>query len=98
MAGTRDFDDGRWPDQEGFAECFLCGRKVDPLDPLRGSYTPNAKAFSGLPAHLPCLETALDNPLRLETIALATLSEMADAQIRLQLELARVEVPDQVLR
>lgn len=88
MAGTRPFDDARFPDQEGFAECFLCGRKVDPLDPMRGRYTPNANAFDGLPAHLACLEVAIKNPIQLEAIALKALNEMGDVQMKRQLRAA----------
>ena len=47
MAGDRPFDDDRFPDQEGFACCFLCGRPVDPRDKQRGSYTPYSLAWNG---------------------------------------------------
>lgn len=56
MGGERPFDDDRWPDEEGFAVCFMCGRKVDPRDPARGSYTGNVKACEPLPIHLPCVD------------------------------------------
>lgn len=50
----RPFDDGRWPDPVGKADCFLCGKKVDPKDPLRGSYE-IAPAGAALPIHITCL-------------------------------------------
>src|SRR5882762_10302823 len=62
MAGTRVFDDDRWPDNEGYACCFLCGRKVDPSDPHRASYSSNAAAGGFLPAHGQCLSARLSKP------------------------------------
>ena len=35
MAGPRAFDDARWPDAEGFADCFICGHPVDPASKKR---------------------------------------------------------------
>ena len=55
VGGDRPFDDGRWPDLAGFAECFLCGRWVDPLDPRRGTFA-EVPAGPELPIHLPCLD------------------------------------------
>lgn len=87
--GERAFDDARWPEEHtGHAECFLCGRKVDPLDPHRGRYAPNAQAFDGLPAHLSCLEVAIKNPLQLEAVALKALNQMGDVQMKRQLRAA----------
>lgn len=84
MSGNRAFDDDRWPEDEtGHACCFLCGKKVDPLDPLRGRYSPNAKAFDGLPAHLPCLEAALkEHPMNLQVAALTAINQMSDANMK----------------
>lgn len=53
MSGHRPFEDARFPDAEGFAECFLCGNKVDPRDPRRGTYEVSP-AGSQAPIHLPC--------------------------------------------
>ena len=53
MAAERPFDDARFPDLEGFAECFLCGRWVDPLDQNRGVYE-EPPAGPLLPIHLAC--------------------------------------------
>jgi len=97
MADLRPFDDGRWPDLEGFADCFLCGRKIDPLDPQRGSYTANARAAQPLPAHLSCLEGCLSldpTSIRLQTIFLTALTAMADANAKAMLRAARVSAPD----
>ena len=61
MALERPFDDARWPDRDGHAECFLCGRRVDPLDKHRGSYE-ESPAGPALPIHLPCLNDYTDRP------------------------------------
>lgn len=53
MAGTRAFDDGRWGDDEGFAECFICGKKIDPRDPSRGFYS-EPPSGPDLAIHVPC--------------------------------------------
>lgn len=91
MSGSpRAFDDDRFPNLDGHACCFLCGRKVDPLDPHRGSYTPNAAAFAGLPAHLPCLEEAVKDPWRLEVTAKQAMMQMSDANMKRELALAKV--------
>lgn len=83
MGGDRPFDDDRFPDQDGHACCFLCGKKVDPRDPLRGTYTPNAKACEPLPAHLtPCLEEAVKDPVRLAVTAMSALQQMGDANVK----------------
>lgn len=84
MSGPeRAFDDGRFPDLDGHADCFLCGRKMDPNDPRRGSYTPNNAAFDGLPMHLPCVdEVAHGDPLRLQVLALAALTTMTEANAK----------------
>jgi hypothetical protein len=53
MAGDRAFDDGRWPDQDGHTDCFICTHAVDPLDSNRGSY--EIFPFGPrLPIHLRC--------------------------------------------
>jgi hypothetical protein len=88
----RAFDDGRFPDADGRAECFLCGRKIDPLDPRRGGYTPNHLAFDGLPAHLDCLEREVHDPMRLQAIALAALVQMTETEAKRQLTAANVSV------
>ncbi len=80
MGGERPFDDERWPDAEGFAACFLCGRKVDPRDPHRGSYTPNVSACEPLPIHLPCAEGKLE--LHIQVAAMAALNQMTAYQIK----------------
>lgn len=87
MAGTRPFDDGRFPDAEMFAECFLCGKKVDPLDPKRGTYD-EPPAGAELPIHLPCLDEHLPPPSpdgrrkrRLSLLYHIALNEMAERQL-----------------
>ena len=93
MAGDRPFDDERWPDQEGFADCFMCGRKIDPLDPQRGTYTANARACEPLPAHLDCLFGA--NQMRVYVAFMTALNVMTDAQIKAFRRAARVAIsPD----
>ena len=55
MELDRPFDDGRWPDAEDAAECFVCGRAVDQRDPRRGTYAlvpPDVR----LKIHLGCIE------------------------------------------
>lgn len=98
MAGERVFDDDRWPDQDGHACCFLCGRKVDPRDSRRGTYTGNARAGGQLPAHLSCLEQKLGEPdgqLRLQVAWSVALKVMSDRQIDLALQAARCATSDQ---
>lgn len=89
MSGTeRAFDDARWPTLEGKAECFLCGRKIDPLDPLRGSYTPNHLACDGLPLHLPCANGK--NTWQIQTAALTAMTQMTEANLKQALKYANV--------
>jgi hypothetical protein len=74
MAGPRPFDDSRYPDLEGLAECFLCGHWVDPFDGKRGTFE-ESPAGPRLPIHLPCLEGR-----RMIAVSLAyhkTLADMA---------------------
>lgn len=88
MSGPRSFDDDRWPDEENFACCFLCGRKVDPRDKNRGSYTMNNRACSPLPLHLTCL-----NDLPIETIQIRfmeALNQMSDANAKKALRNANI--------
>lgn len=87
MAGTRPFDDDRWPDQENFACCFICGKKVDPKDPRRGSYTGNAAACEPLPIHLPCLDGRHIWEIRIAFMT--ALNQMGDANAKRSLEAAR---------
>jgi hypothetical protein len=94
VSDSRAFDDDRWPDQEGFAVCFLCGRRVDPRDPNRGTYTPNAKACESLVAHVtPCLQDAVADPDRLMALAMTALSQMSDLALKGAQRAARVVVP-----
>ena len=81
MSGERPFDDDRWPeDHTGHACCFLCGRKVDPRDPHRGSYTMNKRACEPLPIHLPCLDG--HDMFQVQTMFMAALTEMGDANAK----------------
>ena len=93
MSGERAFDDDRWPDQEGFAHCFLCGRKVDPRDPHRGSYTAKHLACDPMPIHVPCIvpyfhDGQLDQ--QVTTLFCHALYEMRDANLKKFLEAAKV--------
>lgn len=83
MSGNRAFDDDRFPDAEGFAVCFLCGRKVDPRDPKRGTYE-IAPAGCQVPIHLPCAAAFLAHrhEIELEITYLAALDQMADANLK----------------
>lgn len=87
MSGERPFDDDRWPDEEGFACCFMCGRKVDPRDPKRGSYTMNARACDGLPAHLDCLFG--QDIMRVQVAFMQALNQMTDANAKKAMRDAR---------
>lgn len=60
MSGSRPFDDDRYPDEEFFACCFLCGKKVDPADPKRGTYEETWGCQ--LPIHRPCLDNVRGEP------------------------------------
>lgn len=98
MAGSRGFDDERWADQEGFAACFLCGRKVDPRDPQRGTYTPNAQACEPMVAHIPCLQEAVKDPVRLRVIAMTAINQMGQEAMKRFREEARCVAPSPVPR
>ena len=74
MAGTRAFDDDRWPDQEMFANCCYCGKKVDPRDPRRGTHE-EAPAGPQLPIHLACADNL--TPARRTWLYHRALNEMA---------------------
>jgi hypothetical protein len=74
----RPFDDGRFPDLEGFADCFLCGRKVDPMDDKRGTYE-EPPAGPLLPIHIPCLHGR--NSLSVALEYHKALNEMSDRSI-----------------
>lgn len=80
MSGDRPFDDDRYPDSEGFATCFLCGRNVGPMDPQRGTYE-IAPSGCQLPIHLPCASTFLANrpEVELEIAYRDALDKMAHA-------------------
>jgi hypothetical protein len=93
MSGERPFDDDRWPDQEGFACCFLCGRKVDPRDSNRATYTPDARCCEPIPAHLtPCLEEAVKNPFRLKVIAMELIRQIGADAVRRSREAAQCAI------
>lgn len=96
MSGERPFDDDRWPDEEGFACCFLCGRKVDPRDPQRGTYTPNAAACEPLPAHLSCLAGDSNHMVRVQVAAMTAINQMSAATIKRSREAARCVAPSPV--
>lgn len=87
MNDGRAFDDGRAADLDGRADCFLCGRKVDPLDPQRGSYTANAAACEPLPIHLPCLD---DHRGHVMAMFMSAINTMSDANAKRQLARAAV--------
>jgi hypothetical protein len=95
MSGERAFDDDRWPDQEGFSVCFLCGRPVDPRDPDRGSYTARADSCDPLPIHLSCADAALREPgggdgTRIMHAFMTAINEMGKVNAKRALEAARV--------
>lgn len=76
MTGSRPFDDDRWPDEEGFACCFICGRKVDPSDPNRGTYEIFPAGVKA-PIHVPCAAKLISEggPLGIEIRYRAFLDE-----------------------
>lgn len=79
MSGERAFDDDRWPDEEGFACCFMCGRKIDPLDPARGTYGTyvGGVAFhEPLPLHVPCADGV--EPTRIEVAYRTAMNQMGE--------------------
>jgi len=95
MSGSRTFDDDRWPDQDGHACCFVCGKKVDPRDKDRGTYTSNAKAGGQLPGHLSCFERVLQQPggnIVLEVAHRTALLAMSDRQIEIQRQQANCAI------
>lgn len=92
MGGDRPFDDDRWPDQEGFASCFMCGRKVDPRDPTRCTYSPNAPSCEFLPAHQSCLAGDSQHMERVRIAAMTALNQMGSEAIRRAREAARCAV------
>ena len=75
----RAFDDARWPDPIGFADCFLCGLPVDPLDANRGSYD-EPPAGPPLKLHLPCLNGR--TMLSVSFYYRKAIAEMGDFQFR----------------
>ena len=80
---SRPFDDDRYPDQEGFGACFICGKKVDPLDPNRGTYEV-APSGCQVPIHVPCAARFLSSrpEHELEILYRKALDEMADFNLR----------------
>lgn len=76
MSGERPFDDDRYPDEEGFACCFMCGKKVDPRDRDRVAYQLNAYV-NPLPAHGNCIFGA--NMFIVQTAFLTAYQQMTDA-------------------
>lgn len=92
MSGERPFDDDRWPDEEGFACCFMCGKKVDPRDPGRGTFTMNAAACELIPAHLSCLEGYGGDQQKTDQVQIAymtALNQMGQEQVRRSRRLAQ---------
>ena len=77
MSGERPFDDDRYPDEEGFGACFICGKKVDPRDPKRGTYE-LFPAGCQVPIHVPCAGAflAIRGPMHLEILYRSTINEM----------------------
>lgn len=93
MSGNeRAFDDGRFPDEEGYADCFICGKKIDPRDPKRGTYTMNRSAFDGLPCHLPCVFG--QEIERTQVAFMCAMNTMSDANMKQALHAARVATRD----
>jgi len=93
VGGERAFDDDRFPDAEGFACCFWCGRKVDPADPNRVTYSPNATACEFIPAHKSCLAGDGRHMERVMIAAMTAINEMGAANIRRAREAARCTAP-----
>lgn len=89
MSGERPFDDGRWPDEEGYADCFMCGKKIDPRDPSRCSYSINAAACEPLPAHRLCLQDIF----RVQVAFIQAINTMTDEQARRMRAAARCIAP-----
>lgn len=88
MSGERPFDDARWPDEEGFADCFMCGKKIDPLDKNRCKYTINHLGCEPLPAHGNCL---FDQRIEVvQTSFIQAINTMTDEQARRMCRLARM--------
>jgi len=96
VSDERLFDDGRFPDSDGRAECFWCGRKVDPLDPKRVTYTPNAAACEPLPAHESCLAGDSNHMERVRIAAMAAINQMGNANIKRAREAAQCVAPSPV--
>jgi len=95
MSGERPFDDDRWPDEEGFACCFVCGRKVDPRDPFRGTFTMNARSCEAIPAHLDCLEGFggdEEKTVRIQVAFMTAINEMSREQIKKYRLMANVSI------
>jgi len=92
----RAFDDDRWPSYDGgFACCFLCGRKVDPRDPQRGTYTPRADACEPLVCHISCAADSLakdPTSFSLQRAAMQAVNQMGRANIRRAREEANVSI------
>ena len=82
MAGDRAFDDERWPDPDGKADCFLCGKVVDPLDPKRGTYSINPPDIR-IPIHVPCVVPYFNGDqlsVKVEILYRKALDDMHDRQ------------------
>lgn len=97
MSGERPFDDDRWPDQEGFASCFMCGRKIDPRDRDRGTFTMNNQAADAIPAHLSCLEGFggdAAKTIRVQVAYMTALNTMTKDAIRAYRQRAGVVAPE----
>lgn len=92
MGGDRPFDDDRFADEDGHACCFMCGRPVDPRDPKRCSYTPNARACEPLPAHQSCLAGDSLHMERVRIAAMTAFNQMGSENIKRAREAARCAV------
>jgi hypothetical protein len=98
VSGTRPFDDDRWSDEDGHACCFWCGRRVDPRDPGRGSYTPNARACEPLPVHLSCMEGNADHMARVQIAAMTAINQMGQNEMKRFREECRCIAPSPPVR
>ena len=95
MSGERPFDDDRWPDFEGFACCFLCGRRVDPLDPHRGAYTSSTRDCESLPIHIPCIVPYFSREVlspQVDILFRTAIAQMTDANVKAALRNANVNI------
>lgn len=96
MSGSpRPFDDDRYPDAEGGACCFLCGRKVDPRDPGRGTYgiydkTGRIPVHEPFPIHVSCADGK--NSTQIEVAFRAAFNQMGANAVKRAREAARCAI------